>query len=37
MPAMMTEEEQIVALVESHRERYGRLDVLANNAGVGIG
>ena len=37
MPAMMTEEEQIVGLVESHRERYGRLDVLANNAGVGIG
>ena len=37
MAAMMTEEEQIVALVESHRERYGRLDVLANNAGVGIG
>ena len=34
---MMTEEEQIVALVESHRERFGRLDVLVNNAGVGIG
>jgi NAD(P)-dependent dehydrogenase (short-subunit alcohol dehydrogenase family) len=37
VPAMMTEEEQIVALVESHRERFGRLDVLVNNAGVGIG
>ncbi len=37
MPAMMTDEEQIVALVESHRERWGRLDVLVNNAGVGIG
>jgi NAD(P)-dependent dehydrogenase (short-subunit alcohol dehydrogenase family) len=24
-------------MVESHRERFGRLDVLANNAGVGIG
>ena len=33
----MTDEEQIVALVASHRERYGRLDVLVNNAGVGIG
>ena len=37
VPAMMTEEEQIVALVASHRERFGRLDVLVNNAGVGIG
>ena len=33
VPAMMTDEEQIVALVESHRERFGRLDVLVNNAG----
>jgi NAD(P)-dependent dehydrogenase (short-subunit alcohol dehydrogenase family) len=37
VPAQMTEEDEIVALVESHRERFGRLDVLANNAGVGIG
>ena len=37
VPAMMTDEEEIVALVESHRERFGRLDVLVNNAGVGIG
>ncbi len=37
LPAQMTEESEIVALVESHRERFGRLDVLANNAGVGIG
>ncbi|HEY8001640.1 MAG TPA: SDR family NAD(P)-dependent oxidoreductase, partial [Solirubrobacterales bacterium] len=37
VPAMMTEEEQITALFESHRERFGRLDVLVNNAGVGIG
>ena len=34
---MMADEEQIVALVESHKERFGRLDVLVNNAGVGIG
>ena len=25
------------ALVAAHKERYGRLDVLVNNAGVGIG
>lgn len=37
VPAMMTEEEQIAALVTSHRERFGRLDVLCNSAGVGIG
>ncbi len=37
VPAQMTEESEIVALVESHRERFGRLDVLANNASVGIG
>jgi NAD(P)-dependent dehydrogenase (short-subunit alcohol dehydrogenase family) len=36
-PAQMTAEEEIVALFASHREHYGRLDVLANNAGVGIG
>ena len=33
----MTDEEEIVALVAAHRERFGRLDVLVNNAGVGIG
>jgi NAD(P)-dependent dehydrogenase (short-subunit alcohol dehydrogenase family) len=37
MPANMTEEEAIVDVVEAHRERFGRLDVLVNNAGVGIG
>jgi NAD(P)-dependent dehydrogenase (short-subunit alcohol dehydrogenase family) len=37
MAAMMTDEEQVVALVASHKERFGRLDVLVNNAGVGIG
>ena len=37
MPANMADEEDLKALVEAHRERYGRLDVLVNNAGVGIG
>jgi len=36
-PANMVNEEEVVFLVDSHRERYGRLDVLVNNAGVGIG
>jgi NAD(P)-dependent dehydrogenase (short-subunit alcohol dehydrogenase family) len=31
------EEEGVQAVVAAHRERYGRLDVLINNAGVGIG
>jgi NAD(P)-dependent dehydrogenase (short-subunit alcohol dehydrogenase family) len=30
-------EEAIQEIVRRHRERYGRLDVLVNNAGVGIG
>jgi ketoreductase len=30
-------EEAIVAAVAAHRERWGRLDVLVNNAGVGVG
>jgi NAD(P)-dependent dehydrogenase (short-subunit alcohol dehydrogenase family) len=37
VPANMAEEDQIRAIVEQHRERFGRLDVLVNNAGVGIG
>jgi NAD(P)-dependent dehydrogenase (short-subunit alcohol dehydrogenase family) len=36
-PAQMGDEEAVVALVNAHRERFGRLDVLVNNAGVGIG
>jgi NAD(P)-dependent dehydrogenase (short-subunit alcohol dehydrogenase family) len=35
--ANVAKEEEIVNLVASHRERFGRLDVLVNNAGVGIG
>jgi NAD(P)-dependent dehydrogenase (short-subunit alcohol dehydrogenase family) len=35
--ANMAQEEDIKRVVEAHRERYGRLDVLINNAGVGIG
>jgi NAD(P)-dependent dehydrogenase (short-subunit alcohol dehydrogenase family) len=33
----MADEEAIRQVVALHRERYGRLDVLVNNAGVGIG
>ena len=35
--ANMADEEGIRGVVERHRERFGRLDVLVNNAGVGIG
>ena len=35
--ADMSDEESLKGLVEAHREKYGRLDVLINNAGVGIG
>jgi NAD(P)-dependent dehydrogenase (short-subunit alcohol dehydrogenase family) len=37
MPANLADEEEISKLVAGHRERYGRLDVLINNAGIGIG
>jgi NAD(P)-dependent dehydrogenase (short-subunit alcohol dehydrogenase family) len=37
VPANVVHEEEVVAMVAAHRERYGRLDVLVNNAGVGIG
>jgi len=33
----LTEEEVVQRVVASHRERFGRLDVLVNNAGVGLG
>jgi short-subunit dehydrogenase len=35
--AQLGEEEDVKRVVASHRERFGRLDVLVNNAGVGIG
>jgi NAD(P)-dependent dehydrogenase (short-subunit alcohol dehydrogenase family) len=35
--AMLTDEEAIRQVVAAHKEAYGRLDVLVNNAGVGIG
>ncbi|MFN8164017.1 MAG: SDR family oxidoreductase [Solirubrobacterales bacterium] len=35
--ANMTEEDDVLSLFAAHKERYGRLDALANNAGVGIG
>ncbi len=37
VPAQMQEEEDVVNLVAAHREKYGRLDVLVNNAGIGVG
>src|SRR3954470_6370848 len=37
VPANMTDEDGIKAVVAAHRDKYGRLDVLINNAGVGIG
>ena len=33
----MADEEAIKTVVTEHRERFGRLDVLINNAGIGIG
>ena len=35
--ANLGEEEEIKRVVAAHRERFGRLDVLVNNAGVGMG
>jgi NAD(P)-dependent dehydrogenase (short-subunit alcohol dehydrogenase family) len=35
--AQLGDEDGVKAVVAAHRERYGRLDVLVNNAGIGIG
>jgi short-subunit dehydrogenase len=37
LAADMADEEGIKSVVELHQQTYGRLDVLVNNAGVGIG
>jgi NAD(P)-dependent dehydrogenase (short-subunit alcohol dehydrogenase family) len=37
IPANVAEEDELVAVFAAHREKYGRLDALVNNAGVGIG
>ena len=37
VPTNMVNEDEVVAMVEAHKEKFGRMDVLANNAGVGIG
>jgi NAD(P)-dependent dehydrogenase (short-subunit alcohol dehydrogenase family) len=37
IPCNVSEEEDIRSVVDAHRARFGRLDVLVNNAGVGIG
>jgi NAD(P)-dependent dehydrogenase (short-subunit alcohol dehydrogenase family) len=36
VPANVADEAEIKQVVDAHRERYGRLDVLINNAGVGF-
>jgi NAD(P)-dependent dehydrogenase (short-subunit alcohol dehydrogenase family) len=33
----MREEDEIVRIVSAHRDRFGRMDFLMNNAGLGIG
>jgi NAD(P)-dependent dehydrogenase (short-subunit alcohol dehydrogenase family) len=35
--ANMTDEDAVAGIFASHKERFGRLDVMVNNAGVGIG
>ncbi len=37
LAANMADEDAIRAVVDAHRHRFGRLDVLVNNAGLGIG
>lgn len=37
VPANLADEADLLALFAAHKERYGRLDALVNNAGVGIG
>src|SRR3954463_10543028 len=37
VPANMSDEADIASLADRHKERFGRLDALVNNAGIGIG
>jgi NAD(P)-dependent dehydrogenase (short-subunit alcohol dehydrogenase family) len=37
VPADMGSEDDIKAVVTAHRDQFGRLDVLINNAGIGLG
>jgi NAD(P)-dependent dehydrogenase (short-subunit alcohol dehydrogenase family) len=37
VPANMAKEDELEQMVAAHRDRFGRLDVLINNAGIGIG
>jgi NAD(P)-dependent dehydrogenase (short-subunit alcohol dehydrogenase family) len=37
VPTQMTDESEIATLIAAHRDEYGRMDVLVNSAGVGIG
>ena len=37
LAANMADEQAIADVVRLHRDRYGRLDVLVNNAGMGVG
>ena len=37
LAANVASEEEVARLIAAHRDRFGRLDVLVNNAGVGIG
>jgi NAD(P)-dependent dehydrogenase (short-subunit alcohol dehydrogenase family) len=37
VPAQVGQEDDLLNVVAEHRVRYGRMDVLVNNAGIGIG
>lgn len=37
VPAQLGDEAAVQAVVAAHEQRFGRLDVLVNNAGVGVG
>jgi NAD(P)-dependent dehydrogenase (short-subunit alcohol dehydrogenase family) len=37
VPAQMADEEDVVNLVNAHGDKWGRMDVLVNSAGIGVG